>query len=174
MMISRATTKSRYNQIHNFFRKPRADLQQMVLPSTGTAQPRRGSPHPRVRVTTGLPQELYIPPNKVQTLVWLEGSCDPFIFLNSPQVLYTFQPPPTHTHAHWISVCPHTHQFFKHHGCLYILSIPSEMPSSSPSPETQLKSHLLLEAFHDHCHSSAGLATFGESPQVFLPSLSRL
>ena len=100
MMISRATTKSRCNQIHNFFRKPRADLQQMVLPSTGTAQPRRGSPHPRVRVTTGLPQELYIPPNKVQTLVWLEGSCDPFIFLNSPQVLYTFQPRPTHTHTH--------------------------------------------------------------------------
>ena len=179
-MILRATTKSRCNQRHNFFRKPRADLQQMVLPSTGTAQPRRGSPHPRVRVTTGLLQELYIPPNKVQTLVWLEGSHDPFIFLDSPQVLHTFQPPTTlththtHTHTHWTSVCPHTHQSFKLHGCLYILSIPSEMPSSSPSPEIQLKSHLLLEAFHDHCHSSAGLATFRESPQVLLPSLSRL
>ena len=99
MMILRATTKSRCNQRHNFFRKPRADLQQMVLPSTGTAQPRRGSPHPRVRVTTGLLQELYIPPNKVQTLVWLEGSHDPFIFLDSPQVLHTFQPPTTHTHT---------------------------------------------------------------------------
>ena len=148
----------------------------MCCTQLGRLNPEEGAPTAGSGWPQGLSQQLFIPPNRVQTLVWLEGSHGPFILLDSPS-----NPPhlPTtpHSHTHtqtpvsvliptslssFMVVCTSSPFHLKCLPLPHPLKLSSRVTSSwKPSMTTTPP-------------TPSWASHFRESPQVLLPSLSRL